>query len=170
MHRKSGRSVFKTGALVPVDVLIPILLAIMAAAGTAVWLRMAGVRTTPDALEHLPVPPTSDAAFESHAAFSPDGKQVAYSRTVDDHYSIHIKLIGVPGPPTRLTTEPGYDQGPTWSPDGRYIAFLRKTNPGGTQATVVRNPLTGGLEQALAEVSMPANRYFGPQLTWFPDG
>ena len=140
-------------------------LAVVIAGG--VWL----LRSKPGAPEAPPVavPLTSEDTGEYNPTFSPDGNQVAYSRdTGDDNESIYIKMIGVPGAPRRLTTQPGDDESPAWSPDGRYIAFLRKKD-GGRKATVLRIPLTGTPEQTLADVSLPT-RAFGPRLTWFPDG
>jgi len=131
------------------------------------------VRSKPGAPEAPPaaVPLTSEAALEFNPTFSPDGNQVAYSRTSGalDDCSIYIKIIGVPSTPRRLTTQPGCDASPAWSPDGRYIAFLRLKAFGAAKATVLRIPLTGTPEQTLAEVSLPT-RVFGPRLTWFPNG
>jgi serine/threonine protein kinase len=83
---------------------------LFAAAITAgVWFA----RSKPGAPEAPPVavPLTSEAAVEFNPTFSPDGSQVAYSRrsTDRDNSSIYIKIIGVPGVPRRLTTQPGDD-------------------------------------------------------------
>jgi serine/threonine protein kinase len=129
-------------------------------------------RSKPDATDapFAAVPLTSELAVESNPTFSPDGNQVAYSRSIgDSDNGIYIKIIGVPGPPRRFTTQPGNDESPAWSPDGSYIAFLRMKAQGDSKATVVRIPLTGSPEQTLAEVSIPG-RYFGPRLSWFPNG
>ncbi len=155
--KRRSRLVWGTGSIV------------LAAITAGVWF----VRSKPRAPEAPPVavPLTSEAAVEFNPTFSPDGNQVAYSRSSGalDNCSIYIKIIGVPGTPRRLTTQPGCDESPAWSPDGRYIAFLRLKAFGGTKATVLRIPLTGTPEQALAEVSLPA-RVFGPRLAWFPNG
>jgi dipeptidyl aminopeptidase/acylaminoacyl peptidase len=140
----------------------------LAVVAAGVWF----IRSWPGAPEAplVPVPLTGEAAFEINPTFSPDGNQVAYSRFINEKesYSIYIKLIGVPGSPRRLTTEPNDDESPAWSPDGRYIAFLRMNNAGVKKATVLRVPVTGSPEQALAEVLLPDR--LGPGLTWFPDG
>jgi serine/threonine protein kinase len=144
---------------------------VFAAAITAgVWFVLSKPRASESPLVAAPI--TSEAVFESNATFSPDGNQVAYARTTDgsDTRSIYIKIIGVSGPPRRLTTQTGDDFSPAWSPDGRYLAFLRKKTIDDTIATVLRIPLTGSPEQTLAEVSLPAGRWFGPQLAWFPNG
>src|SRR5574341_700043 len=56
---------------------------------------------------------------------------------------------------------------PAWSPDGRFIAFLRFF-PDGT-AGVFLVPPTGGPERKVTDALTP-NAFFGPQLTWSPDG
>ncbi len=146
---------------------VPVALAAVITAG--VWF----VRLKPGTPEAplVAVPLTSEAVDEFYPTFSPDGNQVAYSRSnIDrDNHSIYIKMIGVPGAPRRLTTQPGDDESPAWSPDGRYIAFLRMKAFGDTKATVLRIPVTGSPEQTLAEVSLPF-RYLGPRLTWSPNG
>ncbi|KAB7732479.1 transporter [Rudanella paleaurantiibacter] len=59
---------------------------------------------------------------------SPDGKTLAYvgERTGTDgkrDYDIYTMPITGGTTETRLTTEPGLDDGPDYSPDGRYIYF-----------------------------------------------
>ena len=146
---------------------VPVALAAVITAG--VWF----VRLKPGTPEAplVAVPLTSEALDEFYPTFSPDGNQVAYSRSDigSDNHSIYIRMIGVPGAPRRLTTQPGDDGSPAWSPDCRYIAFLRMKAFGDTKATLLRIPLTGSPEQTLAEVSLPTGRY-GPQLTWSPSG
>jgi Tol biopolymer transport system component len=74
-----------------------------------------------------PVLVTSALGWADSPAFSPDGKEIAYSWALDDDAdrSIYAKLIGT-GTELRLTTPPGRDLGPRWSPDGRFIAFFRQ--------------------------------------------
>ena len=54
--------------------------------------------------------------------WSPDGKTLAYCAKRDDNFDIYsIGLDG--GAERRLTTSPGYDDGPDYSPDGKWIYF-----------------------------------------------
>jgi len=57
----------------------------------------------------------------SHPDWSPDGKELVYSRGILGRASIEV--LDLKNQQTRLLTIPGYD--PAWSPDGRYIAFTR---------------------------------------------
>ena len=56
-----------------------------------------------------------------HPSWSPDGKELAYSRGVLG--SSGIEILNLQTGKTRLLTIPGKD--PAWSPDGRYIAYVR---------------------------------------------
>src|SRR2546426_7916107 len=93
--------------------------------GAGIWLRLARPRT------EAPLPPrktfllTSNTGQEEHPAFSPDGKQVAYTRGGEQssNFNIYVKLIDA-GTPLRLTTNPSPEKSPAWSPDGRYVAFV----------------------------------------------
>jgi Tol biopolymer transport system component len=122
----------------------------------------------------VPVELTSELGAAGQPNFSPDGNQVVYYQIPDagDNHGLYVKIIGVPGPPRRLTTQPGIDFSPAWSPDGRYIAFLRHIPRHRPKATVMRIPLTGGPEQALADISIWDFPSVWPvsDLAWFPDG
>lgn len=56
-------------------------------------------------------------------AWSPDGKQIAFARTVGPGFSIYI--MDADGSNTKRLTNGPRDMGPTWSPDGKQIAFQR---------------------------------------------
>ncbi len=56
-----------------------------------------------------------------HPSWSPDGKELAYSRGVLG--SSGIEILNLQTGKTRLLTIPGKD--PAWSPDGRHIAYVR---------------------------------------------
>jgi hypothetical protein len=79
----------------------------------------------------FPVPLTAYPGSEWSAAFSPDGRQVAFAwnGVREDNYDIYLKTNGSDSP-TRLTTDPAPDLSPAWSPDGRRIAFLRDLGKG----------------------------------------
>lgn len=66
---------------------------------------------------------TSDPAAEGQAAWSPDGKRIAFSSERDDPsgeiYVANADGTGV----TRITFSPGYDLQPRFSKDGKRIVF-----------------------------------------------
>jgi imidazolonepropionase-like amidohydrolase/Tol biopolymer transport system component len=64
-----------------------------------------------------------DAGFESHPAFSPDGRRVAYV-TWSDADRGRVRVVGVDGRGARtVVTAPGHYVEPAWSPDGRWIVY-----------------------------------------------
>jgi eukaryotic-like serine/threonine-protein kinase len=121
-------------------------------------------------------PLTSSPYIERDVAFSPDGKQIAYTWTGEknDSVDIYVKLIGAGGP-LRLTNTPGFEtknpgaeMSPAWSPDGRYIAFLRGKGEG---LGIYIIPALGGAERKLADAYKRTSTAITPQaLDWSPDG
>ena len=73
---------------------------------------------------------TESEAIDDWAAFSPDGRQIAFASSRDGDFEIYVMDAprsgsgpGDAGPPRRLTDSPGLDVRPVWCPDGRRIAF-----------------------------------------------
>ncbi|HTS27773.1 MAG TPA: protein kinase [Bryobacteraceae bacterium] len=104
-------------------------------------------------------------------AFSPDGRQVAFSWNGEKHdkQAIYLKLIGSPTP-RQLSTGAGFDDSPAFSPDGLSIAFIRWMPE---KAALVMIPAIGGPERTVLEQSGPTefhNSVPAPYISWFPDG
>ncbi len=120
-------------------------------------------------------PLAGSAGLETSPAFSPDGKQVAYSWDGNrQNFDIYVKAIEG-GLPHRLTDNAAHDIDPSWSPDGSQIAFLR-VFPAMTELLVI--PFTGGVAKVVGRVATSVNRWHpeepeqngagGP--VWSPDG
>lgn len=70
---------------------------------------------------------TNNPADDGAPAWSPDGKQLAFTSTRDGHSQIY--LVNVDGTGLkRLSNSPFNDISPTWSPDGKWIAFASTRN------------------------------------------
>ena len=109
------------------------------------------------------VPFTSSAGREDHPAFSPDGKLLAYDRSIEGQYAdIYVQALGG-GAPVRLTSKADLECCPVFSRDGSRIAFLQLNRSG---VDVVSMPVTGGSERTVTRLE-----YGDPTgLDWSPDG
>ena len=65
----------------------------------------------------------ASTAHDGSAAYSPDGRFLAYTLNNDGSSAIYVKSIDG-GDPVRLTDGKMMDRTPVWSPDGLRIAFL----------------------------------------------
>ncbi|MGC1616417.1 MAG: S9 family peptidase [Candidatus Acidiferrum sp.] len=66
--------------------------------------------------------------------FSPDSKEICFTAVTDtvEAVSTNGDLFVVPvagGEAKRITTQPGFDGGPTYSPDGKYVAYHAQLTP-----------------------------------------
>jgi len=96
-----------------------------------------------------PEPYSQDNAFELDAAFSPDGKWVAYQRSdVGQRASVYVQ----PYPPTGAKSQISRDVGfkPLWRSDGKELFFL---NDDGLMAAPMANGFLAGPARPLFRVS-----------------
>jgi eukaryotic-like serine/threonine-protein kinase len=95
---------------------------------------------------------------ENWPTLSPDGKTVAYQKTVGGKSDIFVLRVGGQNP-TNLTASLEGDCGePAFSPDGRFIAFRSEGGGGG----IFLMGATGESARRLTD--------FGHTPAWFPDG
>src|SRR5262249_9796455 len=83
-----------------------------------------------------------------------------------DNFNIYVKLIGVDGPPLRVTFG-NKDVSPTWTPDGRYITFIRHNWEG---SGIFMVPALGGPERKLQTLYREGAPDTGETVSWSPDG
>jgi Tol biopolymer transport system component/tRNA A-37 threonylcarbamoyl transferase component Bud32 len=150
--------------------LVALSLFVVAAAGGAFGLYRdfgAGRSVQPTGTVKI-TPLTSSPGVERSVAFSPDGRQVAFTATGEpNNFDIYVKIVGA-GEALRLTTDPAREMSPAFSPDGRYIAFLRGDGDGKGFYLV---PALGGAERKLATAYGWSRAGVLPQaIDWSPDG
>jgi len=133
------------------------------AAAVGFWTLRSPTANGPEIYEMTPI--TSDPGNEYSPSISPDGRQVAFSRSLSDETvsDIYVKQLGSEAT-LRITEHPALETSPAWSPDGTSIAFLRRLGP--RRSDLVLIPSLGGPERVLAEVQAPP----ASGLTWSPDG
>lgn len=83
------------------------------------------------------VPTSSTFSAGTDFAFSPDGREIAYTATPvpirEEAWNTNHDVYTIPvagGTPRQLTTNPAADGYPRYSPDGKYIAYRAQERPG----------------------------------------
>jgi Tol biopolymer transport system component/DNA-binding winged helix-turn-helix (wHTH) protein len=85
---------------------------------------------------------TFDDGLQTGAAWSPDGRYIAYASDRGGKFDIWMQQISG-GDPIQITKGPGHHWQPNWSPDGKYIAYRSEEGDGG----IYIMPALGGLGQ-----------------------
>lgn len=105
---------------------------------------------------------TDDPTDEYAAAWSPDGREIAYTiRDRRGNFDVAV-IPATGGKPAFLTTNPTYDGLPSWSPDGEWIAFESDRD---FRAGIWVMDRQGGNQR---KISRSKDGHFTP--TWSPDG
>jgi TolB protein len=113
----------------------------------------------------------SDAVW---AAWSPNGKQIAFERDVFTGVFVTraaIYTMNADGSGLRSLTPKGLNGEPSWSPNGKLMVFV--TLQFGKQATVSVMAANGSLARKLLTTPLPCKRYceiFFASPTFSPDG
>jgi len=136
--------------------------------GQAMCVERPPVDLTPGAHD---VPPFSLGGQDQYA-FSPDGKDIAYTSNIDEveATSTNSDIFIVPvtgGSPKKITTNPGSDSTPLYSPDGKYIAY-RSQLRGGYESDRFRLMLYERATGKITDMTPNFDRWVD-SMAWSPD-
>ncbi len=116
--------------------------------------------------------PPDERGGPSDLNFSPDSKEICFTAVTDpvEAISTNGDLFTVPvagGAVKKITTQPGFDGGPTYSPDGKYIAYHAQLTPE-DESDRWRVMLYDRATQKIENLSEGFDRSAN-ELTWSPD-
>jgi Tol biopolymer transport system component len=112
-------------------------LALSVLAVIAVAHDSGGIEVVSPAGRHVATLTSHAGWVDSDPAWSPDGRRLAFTRTMDDYRSFHVYVMRADGSGVRRVTQGRYDWRPAWSPNGRWILYqsttgLRRVQPDGS--------------------------------------
>jgi tricorn protease len=94
---------------------------------------------------------TAGAGVETDPAFSPDGRQIAFTGEYDGNVDVFV-VPASGGTPRRLTWHPGDDRVAGWTPDGKQVIFSSSRNSYTGFRRLFSIPVDGGFP---AELPLP---------------
>ena len=110
---------------------------------------------------------TSDPANERGPLWSPDGRELVFSKEASDGWNLFRKRLQGRGPATPLLESPGWDFPEDWSRDGGTLLYMRVDNIPTTESSLWALSLAGGgPPQPVAQ--QPGFRFHEPRVS--PDG
>ena len=115
---------------------------------------VAGATARDAAIDRL----TSHSGLDTDAAWSPDGRSIAYASDRSGNFDIWVQPVDGGGEPTQITTDAAGDWQPHWAPDGKRLVFRSERDGGGLFVVSAQG---GDLRRLTA---------FGYQPQWSPDG
>jgi Tol biopolymer transport system component/DNA-binding winged helix-turn-helix (wHTH) protein len=100
---------------------------------------------------------TTTQGLDLYPAFSPDGRDLAYSSLRNGKFEIFVRQLAAGGREIQVTADSAQNLQSAWSPDGKMIAYHSRNRHG-----IWMVPALGGIAKQLTD--------FGAEPSWSSDG
>jgi Tol biopolymer transport system component len=109
---------------------------------------------------------TDFAGIEDSPSISPDGRQVAFTASVNGRRQIFVRLLAG-GSPVQVTRNVIDHESPRWSVDGNQIFYFSPAEAGGVQGAIWAVPALGGSPRRVVDAISDADIGAGGSLAYF---
>jgi serine/threonine protein kinase/Tol biopolymer transport system component len=130
--------------------------AVLVAAGSGYLVGRGRLSTPPPVALPSAQRLTDFAGIEESPAFSPDGRQVAFTASVGGRRQIFVRLLAG-GSPIQITRDLGDHESPRWSADGNSLVYFSPAASANEQGALWSIPALGGSSRRVIDAISDAD-------------